>query len=218
MNLSLYLVTDASLSRGRGNRQVVEAAIRGGVTAVQYRDKTASTRRMIEEASALYGICRAAGVIFIVNDRVDVALAVGADGVHVGQGDMPAPLARELIGPDRILGVSVGSVGEALRAAADGADYVGASPIFATPTKPDAPRPMGLEGLRAVAGAAAIPVVAIGGVNEDNVEALMRCGASGLAVVSAIVAASDVEGATKRLRALIEATGEIPGATEKERT
>jgi thiamine-phosphate pyrophosphorylase len=202
MDYLLYLVTDTALSRGRSNRSIVEAAIRGGVTMVQYRDKTASTLRMIEEAAELRDVCRAAGVPFIVNDRVDVALAVDADGVHVGQDDMPAPLARRLIGNGKILGVSVENIGQALRALADGADYVGASPVFSTPTKLDAPSPMGLEGLRSVAKAVPIPVVAIGGINEGNAEAILDCGAAGLAVVSAIVSADDVENATRRLHAL----------------
>jgi thiamine-phosphate pyrophosphorylase len=204
MDYSLYLVTDAALSRGRSQRHIVEAAIRGGVTLVQYRAKEASTRTMIEEAAELCGICRVAGVPFIVNDRVDVALAVHADGVHVGQDDMPAALARELLGAGKILGVSAGNLEEARRALADGADYIGASPIFSTPTKPDAPRPMGLEGLQSIAGSIPIPVVAIGGINEGNAAAMLRCGAAGIAVVSAIVSAEDVEGAARSLRAALE--------------
>ncbi len=178
---------------------MVEAAIRGGVTVVQYREKAASTRRMIAEARELRQLCRAAGVPFIVNDRIDVALAVDADGVHVGQDDMPAPLARRLIGKGRILGVSAGNVDEARRAEEEGADYIGASPVFATPTKPDAPAPMGVEGLRKLAGAVSIPVVAIGGMNAQNARAVMLAGAAGLAVVSAIVGAQDVEAAARAI-------------------
>ncbi len=178
---------------------MVEAAIRGGVTVVQYREKAASTRRMIAEARELRQLCRAAGVPFIVNDRIDVALAVDADGVNVGQDDMPAPLARRLIGKGRILGVSAGNVDEARRAEEEGADYIGASPVFATPTKPDAPAPMGVEGLRKLAGAVSIPVVAIGGMNAQNARAVMLAGAAGLAVVSAIVGAQDVEAAARAI-------------------
>ncbi len=178
---------------------MVEAAIRGGVTVVQYREKAASTRRMIAEARELRQLCRAAGVPFIVNDRIDVALAVDADGVHVGQDDMPAPLARRLIGKGRILGVSAGNVDEARRAEEEGADYIGASPVFATPTKPDAPAPMGVEGLRKLAGAVSIPVVAIGGMNAQNARAVMLAGAAGLAVVSAIVGAQDVEATARAI-------------------
>ncbi len=201
MDYTLYLVTDAGLSQGRTHAQVVEAALRGGVTVVQYREKSAGTRKMIEEARELRQLCRAAGVPFIVNDRIDVALAVDADGVHVGQDDMPAPLARRLIGKGRILGVSAGSPEEARKAEADGADYIGASPIFATPTKADAPAPMGVEGLRQLARVVSIPVVAIGGINAGNAQSMILAGAAGVAVISAIVAAENVEAAAKAIRA-----------------
>jgi thiamine-phosphate pyrophosphorylase len=198
---ALYLVTDEGLSRGRGQLSIVEAAIRGGVTMVQYRQKQASTRRMIDEAAALCRLCRDAGVPFIVNDRIDVALAVDADGVHVGQDDMPASRARRLVGRDMILGISAGSEAEALKAVEDGADYIGASPVFATPTKPDAPPPLGIEGLRRLCRAVAIPVVAIGGMSAGNAAAMREAGAAGIAVVSAIVAADDVEAASRALSA-----------------
>jgi thiamine-phosphate diphosphorylase len=204
VDYTLYLVTDASLSRGRTLLQVVGAALRGGVTIVQYREKSATTRRMIEEARELRKLCASAGVPFIVNDRVDVALAVDADGVHVGQDDMPAALARRLIGDKKILGVSAGDPEEARRAVADGADYIGASPVFATPTKPDAPPPMGTEGLRRLARAVSIPVVAIGGMNAENAASIMAAGASGIAVVSAIVAADDVERAAQAILSAME--------------
>ncbi len=201
----LYLVTDAGLSRGRPSVQVVAAAIRGGVTVVQYREKAGTAREMIEEARAIRDLCAAAGVPFIVNDRVDVALAVDADGVHVGQDDLPAATARRLIGPDRILGVSAGSPEEALRAQEDGADYIGASPIFSTPTKPDAPPPMGVEGLGRLAAAVRVPVVGIGGLNAANAAAIIGAGAVGVAVVSAIVAADDVEAAARAVRRVVDA-------------
>jgi thiamine-phosphate pyrophosphorylase len=197
---ALYLVTDEGLSRGRSQLSIVAAAIRGGVTMVQYRRKQAATLRMVEEASALCRLCRDAGVPFIVNDRIDVALAVDADGVHVGQDDMPAALARRLAGTGMILGVSAGGTEEAVRAEADGADYIGASPVFATPTKPDAPPPLGIEGLRGICRAVKIPVVAIGGMNAGNAAAMREAGAAGVAVVSAIVAAEDVEAAARAVR------------------
>jgi len=206
---SLYLVTDRSLSRGRSTPALVEAAIRGGATVVQYREKSLSTRLMIEEAWAIAEVCKRLGALFIVNDRLDVALAVGADGLHVGQDDMPAGLARRLLGPDRILGVSAGSVEEALEAAAAGADYIGASPIFSTPTKSDAGPALGLAGLSAMADRLALPVVAIGGINASNARSLMEAGAAGLAVVSAIVADDDVEGSARTLRAIIDAAGRV---------
>jgi thiamine-phosphate pyrophosphorylase len=211
MDYALYLVTDADLSLGRTHVQVVEAAIRGGVTVVQYREKSACTRRMIEEARGLRQLCKAAGVPFIVNDRIDVALAVDADGVHIGQKDMPAPLARRLIGKRRILGVSAATVDQAQKAEEEDADYIGASPIFATPTKPDASAPLGVEGLRALARAVSIPVVAIGGINAENAGAIIQAGAAGVAVVSAIVAARDVEAAARALRDAVGAGSRSAG-------
>ncbi len=204
MDYTLYLVTDAALSRGRSHQEVVEAAILGGVTIVQYREKDASTRRMIEEALELRDLCRRHGVPFIVNDRVDVALAVDADGVHVGQDDMPASVARRLIGPDKILGVSADKVEHAIAAQADGADYVGASPIFSTPTKADAPQPIGVAGLLQMARACPLPIVAIGGINASNAASMIRAGAAGVAVVSAIVNAEDVRAAAAELRHTID--------------
>ena len=204
MDYTLYLVTDANLSRGRSNREVVEAAILGGVTVVQYREKSASTRRMIDEALELRDLCRRYGVPFIVDDRVDVALAVEADGIHVGQDDMPASLARRLIGHDKILGVSAENMEQALAAQADGADYIGASPIFATPTKPDAPPPMGIAGLLQMVRACPLPIVAIGGLNATNAGSMIRAGAAGVAVVSAIVGADDVQAAASELRHVID--------------
>lgn len=204
MDYTLYLVTDANLSRGRSHREVVEAAILGGVTVVQYREKSASTRQMIDEALELRDLCRRYGVPFIVDDRVDVALAVEADGVHVGQNDMPASLARHLIGHDKILGVSAENTEQALAAQADGADYIGASPIFATPTKPDAPPSMGVAGLLQMARACPLPIVAIGGLNATNAGSMIRAGAAGVAVVSAIVGADDVQTAAGELRYVID--------------
>jgi thiamine-phosphate pyrophosphorylase len=203
---SLYLVTDSSLSRGRKALDVVDAAISGGATLIQYREKGATTRAMVEEARALLALCRSRSVPLIVNDRADVALAIDADGLHIGQDDLPATIARRLLGKGKILGVSVGSAEEARLALAAGADYLGASPIFATATKPDAPRPLGIEGLRALAGATSLPLVAIGGIHAGNAAAILEAGAAGIAVVSAIVSAEDVEAAARLLRGIIERT------------
>lgn len=196
-------MTDAGLARGRSHLAVIEAAIAGGATVVQYREKAASTRQMIAEAQALRELTRRAGVPLIVNDRLDVALAIDADGVHVGQDDMPAALARRLIGPDKILGVSAANLAEAMQAAQDGADYLGVGPIFATPTKPDAAPPIGMEGLRAICRQVALPIVAIGGINAANAVDAIRAGAHGVAVVSAVVAAEDVAAAASQLRAMV---------------
>lgn len=202
---SLYVVTDAGLSRGRSHLAVIEAAIAGGATVVQYREKAASTRQMIAEALALRELTRRAGVPLIVNDRLDVALAIDADGVHVGQDDMPAAVARRLIGPDKLLGVSAANLAEAMQAVQDGADYLGVGPVFATPTKPDAAPPIGMEGLREICRHVPLPVVAIGGINAANAAAAIAAGAQGIAVVSAVVAAEDVVAAARQLRALVAA-------------
>ena len=202
---SLYVVTDAGLSRGRSHEEVLQAAIEGGATVVQLRDKEATTRQLVEMGRRLRELAHRMEATFIVNDRLDVALAVDADGVHVGQDDMPAALTRKLMGPGKIVGVSASTVEEALQAQADGATYVAASPVFSTPTKTDAPPPTDLDGLTAIAQAVRVPVIAIGGINSENAEAVIRAGAAGVAVVSAVVAAPDVAAAARQLRERIEA-------------
>ncbi|MEW6547253.1 MAG: thiamine phosphate synthase [Bacillota bacterium] len=204
-DLSLYLVTDRQLARGRPLEEVVRAAIAGGVTAIQLREKDVTTRDYVALAQALRAITREAGVIFIVNDRLDVALAADADGVHVGQDDMPAALARRLLGPDKILGVTAANEAQARQAQADGADYLGCNAVFATPTKTDTGPPLGLDGLRRLVASVSIPVVAIGGINADNASGVMACGVAGIAVVSAIMAAPDVTAAARELRAIVSA-------------
>ncbi|MDI6895336.1 MAG: thiamine phosphate synthase [Bacillota bacterium] len=201
-DLTLYLVTDRRQSGGRPLEEIVRAAIAGGVTTVQLREKDISTREYVALARTLREITGEAGVTFIVNDRVDVALAADADGVHVGQEDMPAALARGLIGPDRILGVTAASEAEARRAQGDGADYVGCNAVFATPSKTDTGPPLGLEGLRRLAQAVSIPVVAIGGINAGNAAEVMACGVAGIAVVSALMSAPDVTAAARQLRTI----------------
>jgi thiamine-phosphate pyrophosphorylase len=205
MDWALYVITDAGLSGGRSHVDVIRAAIDGGATVVQYREKEATTRQLVEEALVLRELTRGAGVPFIVNDRLDVALAAQADGVHVGQDDMPATLARRLMTRERIVGVSVTNLREAIQAEQDGADYLGVGPIFATPTKPDAAPPMGLDGLSEVCRRVSVPAVAIGGINEHNAAEVIRAGADGVAVVSAVVAAPDVAAAARRLREIVEA-------------
>ncbi len=200
MNLQLYIITDPSLSHGRSHVEVVRAAIAGGATAIQLRDKTATARQLIEAGHALRELTRAAGVTFIVNDRADVALALDADGVHVGQDDLPALDARRIVGPNKIVGVSAGTVAEANQAERDGANYIGVGSVYATSSKPDAGAPIGTEGLAQIARAVSIPVVAIGGVNADNAAACIAAGASGVAVISAVVSAADVVDATRRLK------------------
>jgi thiamine-phosphate pyrophosphorylase len=205
IDYSLYLVTDRGLSRGRSNVEIVREAVAGGVTCVQLREKTCGTREFIEEARALLALLRPLGVPLIINDRVDVALAVGADGVHLGQQDMPIAEARRLGPPAWIIGVSAESLDDAIRAEREGADVIGVSPVFATPTKTDTAPPLGLEGLRAIRAAVKVPLVGIGGIQLGNVRDVIRAGADGVAVVSAIVSADSPREAAAALRRKIDA-------------
>ena len=205
IDYSLYLVTDRALARGRPLADVVRAAVAGGVTCVQLREKEASAREFAAAARELVALLRPLGVPLIVNDRIDVALAAGADGVHVGQQALSVADARRLGPPGWIVGVSAESVADAARAERDGADYVGASPVFATPTKADHAPPLGLAGLRALRAATKLPLVAIGGLHVGNARETIRAGADGLAVVSAIVAADDPRAAAAELRREIAA-------------
>jgi thiamine-phosphate pyrophosphorylase len=205
MNLSLYVITDAVLSHNRAHVDVVRAALAGGASAIQLRDKSASGRQLVELGKALRELTRAAGALLIVNDRVDAAVAIGADGVHVGQDDLDAVDARRIIGTGKILGVSAATVAEALQAERDGADYIGAGAVYATNSKPDAGAPIGTDGLARVAGAVRIPTVAIGGINAANAAACIHAGAVGVAVISAVVSADDIAAAARRMREVIEA-------------
>jgi thiamine-phosphate pyrophosphorylase len=199
IDYSLYLVTDRGLSRGRPTLDIVRAAVQGGVTCVQLREKTGSTREFIAAALQLKPFLKSCGVALIINDRVDIALAVGADGVHLGQNDMPLAAARSLTGPAMVIGISVESVADAVAAQSGRADYLGVSPVFATPTKTDAAAPLGLAGLRAIRAAVRLPLVAIGGLNRANAVDAIRSGADGIAVVSAIAAAEDPAQAARDL-------------------
>jgi thiamine-phosphate pyrophosphorylase len=199
-NWTLYFVADRDALPGRQLLETAQAALRGGATAVQLRDKSGSARELLELGRALLALTCAAGVPLIVNDRLDVALALGADGVHVGQDDLPAREVRRLLGSERILGVSAGTVAEARQAQADGADYLGAGDLFGTPSKPDAGLPIGLPGLAAIAGAVPLPVVGIGGITEANAASVTATGAAGVAVISAITRSLDPEAAARRLR------------------
>lgn len=199
---SLYLVTDRRLAGGRAVADVAVAAVAGGVTVVQYREKAGDSRTLLWEVRALRDRLPA-HVPLIVNDRLDIALAAGADGVHIGQGDLPCAAVRRIAGPDLIVGVSVSSPDEAVQAERDGADYLGISPVFDTPTKTDTPLATGLDGLRRIRLAVRLPLVAIGGIHAGNAEAVMRAGADGVAVVSAIMAAPDPQAAAKALAAAV---------------
>jgi len=187
----LCLVTDSALANGRSLAGVVAAAVKGGVTMVQLRKKTASTRAFIEEARALKRLLAPLRVPLLINDRIDVALAAGADGAHVGQRDMPVALARQLLGPAAIIGLSITELGEVRGEDVELADYLGVGPVFAQSTKLDATPPLGLDGLAKVRRATSKPIVAIGGVSAVNAGAVRSAGADGIAVVSAIMGAED---------------------------
>lgn len=198
----LYAITAAV--RGRRHREVAEAALAGGASMIQLRDKSMTTRELLDEAAAILALCRESGVPFIVNDRVDVALAVGADGVHVGDEDMPVAQARRLLGPEAIIGASADSAATARAAADDGADYLGVGPMFATETKPDAGVPVGPQRIREIKGSVNIAVFGIGGITTENAGQVMAAGADGVAVISAIAEADDV---TEAARATVRAVG-----------
>lgn len=201
VNYELYAITDRRLAGGRSSAEVMEKAILGGVTLVQLREKEAGGRKMVEEAQALLKVTRRYGIPLIINDRLDVALAVGAEGVHLGQEDIPCRLARQILGPEKIIGVSASTVEEAVQAERDGADYLGVGAVFPTGTKADAGEAIGLDALAAIKARVKIPVVAIGGINAANAAQVAATGVDGLAVVSAIVAAADPEEAARRLLA-----------------
>lgn len=198
-SLLLYAVTDRSWLNGRTLRSQVEEALDGGATFLQLREKNLDDAHFLEEARELQALCRERGVPFIVNDNVDVALAMGADGIHVGQHDMEAGDVRRLLGPDRILGVSAQTVEQALLAQERGADYLGVGAVFPTGSKDDADD-VSFEELRAICEAVTIPVVAIGGISLSNVKKLAGSGICGIAVISAIFAQKDIRQAAEQLR------------------
>lgn len=206
--LRLYAVTDRAWAADTAALMAqIEAAITGGATIVQLREKQLEDDAFFREAELFAALCRRRGVVSIINDRADIAAAVDADGVHVGQEDLEAGSARRLLGPGKLIGVSAHSVEEALRAQAAGADYLGVGAAFVTGTKTDA-RPISRAVIRAITAAVDIPVVAIGGITQDNILELSDCGLSGVAVVNALFAQADVEAAARELRRLADRVAE----------
>ena len=197
----LCLVTDRALAGGRAVADVVAAAVKGGVTMVQLREKTATTRAFVEQARALQRLLAPLQVPLLINDRIDVALAARADGAHVGQRDMPIALARQLLGPKAIIGLSITARGELDGEGVALADYLGVGPIFAQATKLDATPPLGLDGLAEIRRATRKPIVAIGGIAAANAATVRAAGADGIAVVSAIMGAADPMAAAAALAA-----------------
>lgn len=201
--LRLYLVTDQASSGGRTLGDVVALAVQGGVTCVQLREKALNTRDFVAQAMAMKTLLEPHGIPLVINDRIDVALACGAQGVHLGQSDMPVARARQLL-PDHVfIGWSVETMQDVVRSASLAVDYLGVSPIYATPTKTDTAAPWGLDGLRQVRTATKLPLVAIGGIHLGNAREVLAAGADGLALVSAICSAPDPRASALAFRALM---------------
>lgn len=200
IDYSLYLVTDRSFLDGKSIEEAVEEAIKGGVTLVQVREKDASSREFYEVALKVKEVTDKYKVPLIIDDRLDIAQAVDASGVHLGQSDLPLKLARNILGKDKIIGISVGNVAEAKEAEAAGADYVGIGTIFFTGTKKDIKTPIGIEGLTEIVKNIKIPSVAIGGINQENTKAVLKSGTNGVAVISAILGKKDIRGAAEEFR------------------
>lgn len=202
--LRVYVLTDRGLARGRSEEEVVAAALAGGATAIQLRWKTGPLREALAVGRAIQRLCRAADVPFIVNDRVDLALALDADGVHVGVDDLPVAETRALVGDRMIVGFSPPTLEEAQAAERDGADYLGVGPVYGTTTKADAGAATGLEHVRAMVAAVGIPVVGIGGITAENAAPVVDAGAMGVSVISSVVAADDITAATRALREVVD--------------
>jgi thiamine-phosphate pyrophosphorylase len=203
----LHILTDTVLQSRFSHMEITRLAIAGGTDTIQYRQKSGSTREMIEVARNMKRLCSEAGVTFIVNDRLDVAIAAEADGVHLGQDDFPIPIAREFLGEGRIIGGSAATLDEARKCLSEGADYVGFGPVYPTSSKDDAGPVSGIDILKQVADIIPLPIIAIGGVGAENVPEVMRTGAHGIAVISAVCCQDDPEEATRALyRALNKGT------------
>lgn len=198
-DLSVYVITDTRLSRERSIADIVVAAIAGGATCIQLREKDLPTRELYNKAKILRELTQRQGITFIVNDRLDIAMAVEADGVHLGQDDLPASTGRRILPPQMILGITARNLPQALQFERDGASYLGVGAVYGTETKDNTGTPIGLQGLAEIARGVRIPVVGIGGINAQRAGEVIRAGASGVAVVSAIVAAADVAAATQEI-------------------
>jgi len=207
LELGLYIITYALPEPGRGHLDVARAAIEGGADALQLRDKEMGGREMYDLCMRIRELLQksGAGCTFLVNDRVDVAVAAHADGVHLGQDDLPATSARPLIAGDMVMGISATTPEEAQRAQAEGADYLGVGPVFPTPSKPDAVPPIGMGGLVEIREAVEVPIVAIGGIDEENAREVLEAGADGIAVISAVSGAEDMLEAVRGLRRAVDA-------------
>lgn len=200
MGYDLYVITDTTLSGWRSHAEIARLAIDGGADIIQLRDKVCSAQELVAAGRQIREVTRRTGTLFIVNDRLDVALACGADGVHLGQDDLPVASARAIVPRGFIIGVSVGSAEEAVQAVLARADYIAASPVFPTAQKQDAVMCCGLEGLRQIRAAVDAPLIAIGGIGLHNVRDVMATGVDGVAVISAVVAQPDIIRAARELK------------------
>ena len=201
IDYSLYLVTNRALSLGRSNLEVIRAAVQGGVTVVQLRDKEATTKDFYEEGLKIKDFLELNRIPLIINDRIDIVLALEADGVHLGQDDMPVNIARKILGSDKVIGASVFTPDEAKEAESQGADYLGLSPIFVTGTKPELTEQIGIEGIPPIRSSVRISVLGIGSMNQANAYEAVKAGLDGVAVVSAICSQKDPKAAAEAIKA-----------------
>ena len=215
MNFDLYVIISGATVREMTPCGIAERAIAGGAGTIQLREKAGDARRLLRTARRLRALTRQSGITFIVNDRLDIALACGADGVHLGQGDLDAGTARQLAPAGFIIGVSVGTVEEAVRAEYAGADYIALSPVFPTGSKEDAGPGHGLSRLREIRRAVALPLIAVGGIGPENAAGVIAAGADGIAVISAVVDQPDIATAARDLREIVVASKMSP-ATKRE--
>ncbi len=203
----LHVLTDTALQSLFSHVDLAEMALEGGADVIQFRQKEGPTRRLIETAARMRLVCEKKGAAFIVNDRIDVAIAAKADGVHLGQSDFPIPLARELMGKNRIIGGSASTLEEALQCLKDGADYVGFGPVFPTGSKADAGPVSGLDTLRGIVERIPLSIIAIGGIGPENASQVVQTGVHGIAVISAVCCQEDPAEATRRLAELLSGHG-----------
>lgn len=199
MDLSLYVIVDRGMIKGRSPIQVAREAITGGATALQLREKKMEGRDLYTFASSLKKIAKKRRALFIVDDRVDIAKACDADGVHLGNKDLPIKIARKILGKKKIIGATVRNLSQALKAQKEGADYLSLGPIFPTRTKQGLPPPRGLKAITRIKKKIKIPLIAIGGINRNNVTSVIKAGADGVAIASAVVEAKNIRKATKEL-------------------
>jgi thiamine-phosphate pyrophosphorylase len=203
MKCDLYVITDEEISNGLSHAEVAKRAIAGGADVIQLRDKNCGCHELVFVGRALRALTKRTKTLFIVNDRLDVALACGADGVHLGQDDMRVSVARQIAPHGFIIGVSVGTVEEAVRAEQEGVDYVAVSPVFSTASKDNAGPGHGLDAVRKIRNTVTIPVIAIGGIGQENAQDVITAGADGVAVISAVVGSRDITRAARELKAIV---------------